>query len=72
MNKRFVPVENNKDLVRDMETNAILNINQTAFEAYKKQRDRARDIDRVVSEHENIKNELSDIKSLLQKLLERG
>lgn len=71
MNKRYIPVENNKDLVRDIETKAILNINNEALEAYKKNRDRARDVDRVINEHEQIKNELNEIKNLLQKLIQK-
>jgi hypothetical protein len=69
---RYIPVEGNKDLVRDSGTKAILNINNEAFEAFKRNRERIRQTDKIVEEHESMKNELSEIKSLLKQLLEKS
>ena len=72
MNSNYVPVETDSNLVRDVRSNAILNVNVTAFDAYKKSRERTREMDRVVSEHDDLKAELSEIKGLLQRLLDKS
>jgi len=69
----FLKVEGHASLVRDTATGAILNNNRTEFEEYldRKKRSEARDAE--ISQHtediNNIKNELSDIKQLLQQLV---
>ena len=70
-----VKVEENKDLERDMKSNAIVNTNKSAYELAKKRakdaqrtRDELRDVTREVNE---IKCEMHDIKCMLSKLLER-
>jgi predicted transcriptional regulator len=69
----FLKVEGHASLVRDTATGAILNNNRTEFDEYldRKRRSEARDAE--ISQHtediNNIKNELSDIKQLLQQLV---
>lgn len=64
---RFVQVEHQPDFIRDMETGAILNINTDNIRKQKmilqQRRQEKQEID-------HLKNEMSEIKSLLQQLLE--
>ena len=62
-------VKGHKDLVRDIDSNAILNVNKNAYQAA-----RERDI-RIKKEKEEInilKQDVSEIKYMLQKLLEQN
>ena len=70
-----VKVEENKDLERDMKSNAIVNTNKNAYEMAKrrardaqKERDNLRDVTREVNE---IKCEMHDIKNMLTQLLDK-
>lgn len=66
-------VKDNKDLERDLKSNAIVNTNKSAYEMARKrardaqaERDKLRDVTREVNE---IKCEMHDIKCMLSKLL---
>ena len=65
---QYIPVEGNKDLVRDPRTGAILNTNKKAyFRAIQdKQRRNAED-----SEYESLKSEVAELKDMLAQLLEK-
>jgi len=67
MSYKIIKEDNN--LVRDENTNAVLNTNMNGLEAYKLQRDKQRKVDNVVSDVENLKNDLKDIKNMLEKIL---
>ena len=67
MSYKLIKEDNN--LVRDENTNAVLNTNINGLEAYKLQRDKQRKVDNVVSDVENLKNDLKDIKNMLEKIL---
>ena len=67
MSYKIIKEDNN--LVRDENTNAVLNTNMHGLEAYKLQRDKQRKVDNVVSDVENLKNDLKDIKNMLEKIL---
>lgn len=65
----YVPVKDHPDLVRDMNTGMILNINksktkQKKLEAAQRQQER--------QELDKLKSDVSEIKMMLQKLLENG
>lgn len=67
-NDRYIKVEGRADLVRDRYTNAILNINKGDIEQAKSiraQRLKER------QELDQLKTDVSEIKSLLLKLLEK-
>lgn len=62
----YLSVENHSDLVRDINTGAIISKDSSGYQAYINNRDRA------ISEQQRITNletELSDIKSLLHILI---
>ena len=70
-----IKVEENRNLERDMKSNAIVNTNKNAYEMAKrrardaqKERDNLRDVTREVNE---IKCEMHDIKNMLTQLLEK-
>tara|TARA_B100001769_G_C21832595_1_gene452136 strand:+ start:359 stop:592 length:234 start_codon:yes stop_codon:yes gene_type:complete len=72
----FKVVEDNKDLLRDMHSKAIINTNKSAYEAAvnrvrntQKQKDELRDATREIN---ILKSEMHEIKSLLIKLVEKN
>ena len=71
--KQFLKVQGHASLVRDTATGAILNNNRTEYEEYLDRKRKAEAREAEISQHtediNNIKNELSDIKPLLQQLV---
>tara|TARA_R100000455_G_scaffold20100_1_gene9975 strand:- start:4 stop:231 length:228 start_codon:yes stop_codon:yes gene_type:complete len=69
----FIPVEGNADLVRDPNTDQIINTNTSAYQQYvnrREQRKREKEKSLTVEEDlANLKSELSEIKSLLKELV---
>ena len=63
----MIPVEGHKGLYRDQNSNAIVNCNDYEYQEYLRAKNSSLD---EKSEIENLKTELTEIKSLLTKLLE--
>ena len=67
------PVEGNKDLARDMDTGAILNINTEAFAGAKRAREKREKAKEQLETNTNdinsIKTELTEIKTMLRTLI---
>ena len=67
------PVEGNKDLARDMDTGAILNINKEAFAGAKRareKREKAKEqLETNTIDINSIKSELTEIKTMLGTLI---
>lgn len=68
---KFLLIENNEDLVRDVESNAILNADLTSLQNYKKNRKKQKQMNAKLEEIEGMKKDINDIKSLLLKIIER-
>lgn len=68
---KLAKVKDNPDLVRDMATQAILNTNLDALGAYKKRKSKEREIDQAFDDINNIKQEMQDIKTLMQRILDK-
>ncbi len=72
---RFLQVEDNKDLVRDTNSNAIINRNKTAYEtAVKRAKDAQRQRDEIrtaTREINTLKCEMHEIKNMLTELINR-
>ena len=75
MERTYLQVEDNNDLVRDTHSNAIVNTNRNAYEIAVKrakeaqrQRDEIRDATREIN---NLKCEMHEIKSMLTELINR-
>lgn len=62
-------VRDNKDLVRHTQSNAILNTNLKELNKYKEEREEKIKLKRLADESEQMKNDIQEIKSLLQQLL---
>ena len=66
-------VEGNKDLARDMDTGAILNVNKEAFAGAKRAREireKAKDqLETNTIDINSIKSELTEIKTMLRTLI---
>lgn len=63
---RIVPIENQEDLVRDNESGAVLNTNLNSLQRYRAKRDKDR---KMREEFNQMKNDMSEIKSLLAQLV---
>lgn len=68
----LIPVEGEKNLSRDLKTNAIVNTNKSDYEAYIRQRDlkitdRER-VNRIECDLSELKDDINEIKDLLRKL----
>ena len=69
----YIPVEGNTDLVRDPNTDQIINTNESAYQQYitrrqkrKLEREKSLNVEEDIA---NLKNELGEIKSLLKELV---
>ena len=69
----FYEMEGHKDLARDPETNAIVNVNTLEYTQYLSRRDVKTEKNQKVQTMEqdlaNVKSELNEIKSLLKEIL---
>lgn len=68
MSQRFVKIQDHEELVRDNNSSAVLNVDNQALEQYKARRRKQREKNEEI---ENLKQDVSEIKSLLYKLLEK-
>lgn len=67
----YLKVKDRPDLIRDMNSKAILNKDLNALNKYREERDFKMKLANVVEEHNDLKKDVSEIKDLLNKLLER-
>mgnify|MGYP001158086502 CR=1 FL=1 len=64
----YIKVEGHNGIVKDTETGMILNINKQEISAARKRKLERREKEK---EFENLKNEVSDIKIMLTKIIEK-
>jgi len=62
-------VKGHKDLVRDIDSNAILNVNKNAYQTARERNIR---IKKEKEEINNLKEDVNEIKDMLRKLLEQN
>jgi hypothetical protein len=67
----FAKVQDHPDLVRDLETNAILNTNQDALVAYRNRKKQANRIGYVEEKMAAVDQRLINIENLLNSLSEK-
>ena len=65
---RLVKVQGHRNYVRDKNSGAILNINKAEIEEARKRKAERKEKDKEI---ESLKNEVSDIKSMLTKVIEK-
>ena len=72
----FIKVAGHDGLVRDISSGAIVNMNQAGYQAYINQRDallrRQQQIDENTQAIQQIQSEMSDIKKLLEILVQKA
>lgn len=70
---KYLKVEGHPDLIRNIETNAIINTNQTEYQEYilrkKLKTEEKKKVNTIENEVEDIKKDLEEIKLLLRSLL---
>jgi len=64
----FVKVSGHDDLVRDQNTGAIISLDNSAMEARRK----AKNLNSALNDINTLKNEVSEIKSLLRELIKNA
>ena len=71
----YVQIKENKDLIRDTESGALLNTNRNELEAYYAERDikikELQEKQALESKVNKLEQDISDIKGLLQQLVTR-
>lgn len=67
----YLKVSGHDLLYRDTSTGAIVNKDQSEFEKYRIAKKRAQKIELIESDLNNLKNEISEIKSLLLELIKK-
>ena len=65
---RLITVQGHRNYVRDKNSGAILNINKAEIEEARKRKAERLEKDKEI---ESLKNEVSDIKSMLTKVIEK-
>ena len=74
-NLTIKPVEGHPDLARDVSSGAVINTNTTAYNqaiaAARKAKEKEAKLDSAISDINNVKQELDEVKGLLQELLKR-
>ena len=66
-----VKIENKENLVRDMNTGAILNTDIASFNLHKREKESKEQTKHNTKEINKINGDLSEIKDMLKELLER-
>lgn len=67
--REYVKVKDHKELLRDKQSKGIVSCDVDALNKYKMEREYKMKIARVVDEHEQMKQDVADIKNLLQTIL---
>ena len=68
---RIAKVKDAPGFVRDMDTQAVLSTDNSSLLAYKRKRDKQKEIDDSINDINTMKNEINDIKVLMQRILEK-
>ena len=69
----YIKVKNNQNLVRDTESNCIINTNKSEYEQYlarkKQKQNEVNKVDNLERDISTLRNEISEIKDLLRSLV---
>jgi hypothetical protein len=68
---KYAKVKENPELIRDMDSKAVLNTNLNALQAYKKKREKQQEIQSAVEDINNMKQDINDLKTLMQRILDK-
>lgn len=67
----YIKVLEHQDLIRDSNSKAVLTRDSESLNKYKQDRELNKKLIEVASNYENLKNDVADLKSMLQFLIER-
>jgi hypothetical protein len=62
-------VIDNKDLVREKDSRAVLNTNLKELDKYKQERDQRLKLREIADNYDNLKGDVEDIKNMLKEIL---
>jgi len=65
-------IEGHSDLRKNMETGAVVNTDRTAYERYMQSKKQHQKLNTTVEDINNLKQEISEIKTLLKELLKKN
>lgn len=68
----YLKVKDSEDLVRDTTSSAILNTDNRSLMAYKARKHKEEMINKIIQENLELRQEVSEIKALLVKLVGQG
>ena len=68
---KLAKVKDNPGLVRDMDSKAVLHTDGAALLAYKRKREKQKELDDSIADINTMKNEINDIKVLMQRILDK-
>ena len=72
MNKKYIQVKDERDLVKDPRSKAVLNTNVEAFHAYKRRKQtfsKIEKIDQLENKVKSIENKIDEVLTTLKKLI---
>jgi|APGre2960657404_1045060.scaffolds.fasta_scaffold82000_2 hypothetical protein len=67
----YVKVKDTPNLVRDMQNQAVLNSDLDGLKAYKLKREKQQEINSAVDDINNIKQDINELKTLMQRILDK-
>lgn len=67
----YIKVKDHQNLVRDSESNAILNIDTEGYYKYREERERILKVKQIASQNEALKNELNELRALVNSLMDK-
>ena len=73
--EKYIKVETDKSLVRDLNSNAIINQNQSEFDKFlelsRKKHEEKKKFDNMRSDLDSLKQDMDEIKTLLRNIMDK-
>ena len=72
MNKKYIPIKDERDLVKDPRSKAVLNTNVEGLRAYKRRKQtfaKIEKIDQLENKVKSVENKIDEVLTTLKKLL---
>ena len=66
--KRYIKVKDHEELVRDVNSKGIINIDNTAMNSYKQEREFKLKLNSIVNDYDKMKKDIEDLKVLIKQL----
>jgi hypothetical protein len=68
---KYAKIKDTPNFVRDMSNQAILNSDNSALDAYKRKREKQQEMSTAVSDINNMKQDINELKTLMQRILDK-